>query len=40
MLQTEVALKFCQVLENSGVFKANSDGDAGLHDFIQQLEHE
>ena len=40
ILQTEVALKFCQVLENSGVFKSNSVGDAGLHDFIQQLEHE
>ncbi len=37
ILLKEVTNKFCQVLENAGVFKHNAIGDAALEEFISQL---
>lgn len=37
ILKEEVALKFCLVLEDSGVFKHNKEGDAGLLEFLATL---
>ena len=37
MLEQEVGNIFCQVLTDSGVFKNNDTGLAGLHDFIHHI---
>lgn len=37
ILEKEIANKFCNVLEDSGVFKQNDDGDNAMLDFINTL---
>ena len=38
LLRIEIGVKFCQVLENSGVFKQNAKGDNGIKWFLESLE--
>lgn len=37
ILQNEVSDKFCQVLEDAGVFKQTTAGDQGINDFLDEL---
>ncbi len=37
ILQNEVGDKFCQVLEDAGVFKQTTAGDQGINDFLDEL---